>query len=74
MPTYAIQPARATGGKAGKGCNKTSTLQVVVPGNGTYQVVKMFRFKVGDRRSYARAQARAVAWCAQAQSQANDAG
>lgn len=44
-----------SGGKAGKGHNKTSTVQVM-DGN---MLVKQFRFKVGDSESYRKAREKA---------------
>lgn len=70
---YHIQTARNTGGKAGKGCNKTSTIQV-------YEVIgdmgflkKHFRFAINDPKGYAKAQEKARAWVAAQQTLAPDA-
>ena len=41
---YIINQARTTGGKAGKGRNKTSTIRVLEDN----RILKQFRFKVGD--------------------------
>ena len=48
-----------SGGKAGKGRNHTSTLQVRDGG----QILKQFRYNVGNAQSYEAAMAKAVAWC-----------
>jgi len=44
-----IKAAKSSGGKAGKGRNKTSTVQVVDidKTSGTYKIVKQFRHPVG---------------------------
>jgi len=61
MSEYTIFLAKPTGGKAGKGCNKTSTFQVR-SGN---CIVKMFRFKMGDYVSRDAALRKAQAWIKQ---------
>ena len=43
-PDYEVRYAKQTGGKAGKGCNKTSSVQVLH----NSCIVKIFRFTVGD--------------------------
>lgn len=48
-----IKTANPTGGKAGKGYNITSTVQVIDPSD--YALKKQVRFKVGDRESLRRA-------------------
>lgn len=46
---FEIGPARQSGGKAGFGCNKTSTIQVVYRVNSEcFLLIKQFRFKMGD--------------------------
>lgn len=55
---YEIRSARPTGGKAGRGLNKTSTIQVLL----SNQVMKAFRFKVGDAASFDRATTTAKAF------------
>lgn len=57
---YTITTARPTGGKAGKGCNKTSTVQVFGPGGTTLE--KQFRFKVGGTLSFDTAWQKAKDW------------
>lgn len=57
---HVIKHARQTGGKAGKGRNRTSTVQVLKE-IGEYDVlVKHFRYVVGDRESELRAFRKAV--------------
>lgn len=52
---YEIADSRG-GGKAGKGCNKTATVQVREPFNSThYLLKKQIRYKVGDPTSRFRA-------------------
>jgi len=46
---YVIKTANPTGGKAGKGFNKTSTVQVLNQDN---MLIKHFRYQVGDPASY----------------------
>ena len=47
-----IVEAKKTGGKAGKGFNKTSTIQVIeTVGNMGYSLLKQFRFLVADKTS-----------------------
>lgn len=48
-----IKTASPTGGKAGKGFNKTSTVQVIDPAE--WMLKKQIRFIVGDRESIKRA-------------------
>lgn len=48
---YLIRPARPTGGKAGKGQNRTSTLQVLAVQPGYTTLLRAFRFTVGDDKS-----------------------
>lgn len=46
---YTIAESRPTGGKAGKGHNKTATIQVREPaGDSGYLLKKQFRFPVDD--------------------------
>jgi hypothetical protein len=47
---HVVQTASSTGGKAGKGCNKTSTIQVFKEGGQV--IVKAFRFNVGNDESF----------------------
>lgn len=46
-----IKTANPTGGKAGKGFNKTSTIQVLEPSGDMLTLVKQIRYKVGDSAS-----------------------
>ncbi len=46
---YRIKHANPTGGKAGKGCNKTSTIQVM-DGSGR-MLLKSVRYRVNDPKS-----------------------
>ncbi len=48
---YKIKLANPTGGKAGKGCNVTSTIQVFYHDF----VIKQVRYKVGDGESFEKA-------------------
>lgn len=48
-----------SGGKAGKGCAKTSNYQVRWRGDGVESIVKQFRFNTNDPKSRAVASARA---------------
>ena len=53
-----IKLAKQTGGKAGKGCNKTSTIQVFYDefSNGNwFRFMKQFRFLVDSRESFDKA-------------------
>ena len=51
-----IQPASNSGGKAGKGCNKTSTLSIMT----NNLVIKQIRFKTKDTESYVNACRKAI--------------
>jgi hypothetical protein len=55
---YEIRFARQSGGKAGKGCNKTSTVQVLYGSC----IVKQFRFLMGNSQSIEQAIAKAEAY------------
>jgi hypothetical protein len=45
---FEIGTARETGGKAGTGCNKTSTVQITYRVNSeSYLLIKNIRFKIG---------------------------
>ena len=57
-----IKTARSTGGKAGKGLNKTSTVQVIEPHEGYHLMHKHFRYVVNDRQSLAAAWLKARAF------------
>ena len=58
--SFHICDARPTGGKAGKGNNKTSTVQVFDDTDTDCAfLIKMFRFKVGDLQSYVKAKQKA---------------
>ncbi len=48
---YFIRHAKPTGGKAGKGRNKTSSYQVTVYSDLGYCVLKYYKFKVGNNDS-----------------------
>jgi hypothetical protein len=46
---FKIVQSNSRGGKAGRGCNKTATIQVQEDFNATsYLMLKQIRFKVGD--------------------------
>lgn len=47
-----IRRAKRTGGKAGKGYNKTSTIQVLEVHEDYYVKLAQFRFKTDDIESY----------------------
>lgn len=65
--SYHIQIANPTGGKAGKGKNKTSTVQVIDDTDTDNAfLVHSFRFKVGDMESRIRAFDKAEKWVAAA--------
>jgi len=53
---FIIKLARQTGGKAGKGYNKTSTIQVVKDDC----IVKQFRYTVDDAASFAQVSRKAI--------------
>lgn len=55
MSNYEIKLARQSGGKAGKGHNKTSTVQVHCDSI----IVKQFRFNVDEAGSFKKALAKA---------------
>ena len=59
---YTIKTANPTGGKAGKGKNKTSTIQVLKCSRdfSHYFIVRQFRFVVGSELSLRFAIAKAV--------------
>ena len=40
-----------TGGKAGKGYNKTASIQVCERMKGGYRIIKIFRYKIKDPKS-----------------------
>ena len=48
---YDIKGANPSGGKAGRGCNKTTTIQVLEPlgADGSYLLKKSFSFNTQDR-------------------------
>lgn len=52
LDNVVIRHAKNTGGKAGKGCNKTSTLQVVELFSNGAMLLKQFRYTVNDIESY----------------------
>ena len=55
-----IVEARKTGGKAGNGRNKTSTIQVIeIVGNKGYNILKQFRFNLMDESSKQKAKQKA---------------
>jgi hypothetical protein len=62
---FEIIPASPTGGKAGRGCNKTSSLQVFKVGGNS--ILKQFRFNVSDGLSIKRATAKAMLFADNAQ-------
>ena len=45
---YFIRHARPTGGKAGKGRNKTTSFQITEYSESGYYVLKSYKFKVND--------------------------
>lgn len=60
---YRIVNALPTGGKAGKGHNKTSTIQVLDRATGRYRtMLKMFRYTVAKPCDRDRAVSKAMAW------------
>ena len=64
---YLIRQASPTGGKAGKGCNRTSSVSVsnlnITPaGSDGRPFGTTIRFTVGDEASRRRAWEKAVAW------------
>jgi len=60
---FPIRFARQTGGKAGKGCNKTSTIQVVSEQtDGSVIIEKTVRFNVNERPSFVKAMVKAREW------------
>lgn len=63
MKEYAIRLARPSGGKAGKGHNKTSTVQVF---RGSC-IVKSFRFNMNDRESLKAAMTNAATYVSKMQ-------
>lgn len=59
---YEIVQANRRGGKAGRGCNKTTSLQIREPLMGTnYLLVKQIRFKLEHATSAVKAMAKAMA-------------
>ena len=60
MERFRIIHARNTGGKAGKGRNKTSTLQLIKRFSPfSYAVIKQFRYTVGNAESLKKANEKA---------------
>jgi len=60
---FPIRFAKQTGGKAGTGRNKTTTIQVVSEQNdGSVVIEKSVRLNVGDRPSFVQAMVKARAW------------
>lgn len=59
---YEICTANQRGGKAGRGRNKTTTLQVHEPSSGGSLVKKQFRYTVGNEHSYGGALHKAKLW------------
>jgi hypothetical protein len=57
-----IKAANQTGGKAGKGFNKTSTIQVIEPHSSYSLMKKHFRFEVGNQISMKAAFDKAIAF------------
>jgi hypothetical protein len=64
---YEIRVANKSGGKAGRGNNITSTLRVISNDsiNGGYRIEKQFRFTVGNKDSYDKAEKKCVLWIMQ---------
>ncbi len=60
---FLIKTAKPTGGKAGKGRNKTTTLMVIDPVEGL--LLKLFRYSVGDLQSFYSARLKAYSWVEQ---------
>ena len=55
-----IVEAKKSGGKAGRGYNKTSTIQVIeIVGNMGYNILKQFRFNLMDESSKQKAKQKA---------------
>lgn len=61
---YKIVLANQTGGKAGKGRNKTSSVRVIRNHGKYYEIIKIIRFKVNDEKSFERAYntAKGICW------------
>jgi hypothetical protein len=59
---YEITTASQRGGKAGRGRNKTTTLQVREPASGGYLLKKQIRYRVGDAHGYGGALHKAKLW------------
>ena len=61
---YQIRLADKSGGKAGRGNNRTSSLQITT--NDTfdsgYRIEKQFRFIVGNKNSYDVAEKKCIRW------------
>lgn len=61
---YILRLSRNTGGKAGKGHNRTRSIQIWYLES---YVVKHIRFKVGDYASYKAAMDKAIKYCGKVQ-------
>lgn len=60
---FIIRNATLSGGKAGKGYNKTSTIQVREPiGGGDYLLKAQYRYTTGNQEQYTRAILKARNW------------
>lgn len=59
---YEISTSNQRGGKAGRGHNKTSTVQVRKPIPNGYLLEKAYRYRVGDAHGYSNALHKAKLW------------
>jgi hypothetical protein len=63
MSKYQIQRSSPRGGKAGRGFNKSGTVQVIEPiGNGRYLLVAQFRYSTGNNDQILKAMSKAQLW------------
>jgi hypothetical protein len=57
---FEVETSNKRGGKAGRGCNRTATVQVRQPINGdAYLLLKQFRYNTNDNTSFLAALAKA---------------
>lgn len=60
---FPIRLAKPTGGKAGLGCNKTSSIQIVSEQtDGCFTIERTIRYNVNDRPSFKKALNKAHTW------------
>lgn len=59
---YEIRHAQPTGGKTGKGYNRTTTLQVVELVPYGYVIKKIFKFILGNKESFDNAENKCISW------------